>query len=169
MSEADGDARSGRIDARDAASDGKQLSLDGAHDVGNHPALVLIVEDEEPIADALALIVSEAGHESIIARHGRQALEIARVRPPELIFTDLMMPIMDGVEFIAALRAEWQYGLGPLPPIVLMTAGGMGRAEKAGADEVLPKPFDMTTIEAILRRYIRSGWRRSSGSVPPTC
>ena len=169
MSEADGDARSGRTDAREAASDGIQLSLDGSHDAGNDSALVLIVEDEEPIAEALSLIVSEAGHEPLVARHGRQALEITRERRPELILTDLMMPIMDGVEFIAALRAEWRYDLGPLPPIVLMTAGGIGRAEKAGADEVLPKPFEMATIEAILRRYVRSGWRRASESAPPPC
>lgn len=168
MSEADGDAADGRPGAREAASEGHQLALDDARGAGDDPALVLIVEDEEPISDALALIVVEAGHEPLVARHGREALEVARARHPELIITDLMMPIMDGAEFIAALRTEARNSRGSVPPIVLMTAGGLRRAEEAGADEVLPKPFDVVTVEDILRRYIRSGWRRSTSDASPS-
>ncbi len=161
MSEADGDAGA-------AASDGEQPSLDGAQDTADGPALVLIIEDEQPIADALAFIIADVGHLPILAKHGRQGLEIVRDRHPNLIITDLMMPVMDGAEFIARLHAGAQDGLGPVPPIVVMTAGGLRRAQEVGADEVLPKPFDVETVEDLLRRYIRSGWRRLSTNTPPS-
>jgi CheY-like chemotaxis protein len=162
VSEADGDAGSDREGTREAASDGKQLALDAAHDADEGPALVLIVEDEEPIAEALAYLVADAGYVPLQAKHGKQALEVARARHPDLIITDLMMPIMDGAELIAALHAESLDSFGPLPPIILMTASGLRHAQKAGADEVLLKPFDVATVEELLRRYIHRGRHRAS-------
>ncbi|HLJ82186.1 MAG TPA: response regulator, partial [Ktedonobacterales bacterium] len=97
------------------------------------PALVLIVEDEQPIAEALSFMVEDAGYTTIIASHGQQGLEIARARRLALIFTDLMMPRMDGAAFIAALKAEAaKDGALPPPPIILMTAAGFDYAQKAG-------------------------------------
>lgn len=160
MSGADGDAGSGR--PREAISDGEERSPDEAQDAEaeQEPALVLIVEDEEPIAEALTYIIEEAGYRAVAAENGRQGLEITRARHPALIITDLMMPLMSGAEFIAAIRAESGDGVGPAPPIVLMTAGGMRHAQGVGADEVLLKPFDVEKVEEILHRYLRSGWRR---------
>jgi DNA-binding response OmpR family regulator len=126
------------------------------------------VEDEEPIAEALAYIVTDAGHVPLRAKHGKQALEIARARRPDLIITDLMMPVLDGAELIAALHAESRDDTSSVPPIILMTAGGLHRAQKAGADEVLAKPFDVATVEELLRRYIHSGWRRSPTAASPS-
>ena len=175
MSGADGDADSDRKDAREATSDGAQSSPDGVRDAADapdaqaeeQPALVLIVEDEEPIAQALAYVIREAGYDSVHAAQGKVALEILRTRHPALIITDLMMPQMDGAELIAAIYAASD-GARPVPPIVLMTAGGMRRAEEAGADEVLRKPFSLEQIEDILERYITGGWQRPAPDEPPT-
>ena len=115
--------------------------------------VVLIVEDEEPIAQALAYVVEGAGHTTVVAVNGRAALELALAHRPNLIITDLMMPQMSGQELIRALRETWQAAT---PPIVLMTAAGPRYAEAAGADALLLKPFDLEQVEALLRRFLAS-------------
>ncbi|MGH2516149.1 MAG: response regulator [Ktedonobacterales bacterium] len=119
------------------------------------PALVLVVEDEQPIAEALSFMIEDAGYATLIASHGQQGLEMARARHPALIFTDLMMPRMDGAALIAALHADAaKDGEHPAPPIILMTAAGFGHAQRAGADIILAKPFDIKDIERLLARFL---------------
>jgi CheY-like chemotaxis protein len=113
------------------------------------PLLVLIVEDEEPIATALSFIVEDAGYVPLIAMHGRQALDLLRDRHPALIITDLMMPYMDGAQLIRAVRARY-----PDLPIVLMTAAGVQHSVATDADEIVPKPFNIADIEELLDRYL---------------
>lgn len=113
--------------------------------------VVLIAEDEEPIADALAYLVQSAGYRAVVAVHGAAALELAQAHRPDLIITDLMMPQMGGEELIRALRQTWP---GTAPPIVLMTAAGRRYAEAAGADAVLLKPFEIEEVEALLQRFL---------------
>ncbi len=118
------------------------------------PYLVLIAEDEEPIADALAMIVADAGYTPLLASHGKQALELARERHPALILTDLMMPLLNGAQLIAAIRADAELDNHRPPPIVLMTAAGMRRALEVNADALLKKPFEIAEVEALLRRFL---------------
>ncbi len=116
--------------------------------------LVLIAEDEEPIAEALTMIIEDAGYDSMTATHGRQALELARARRPDLVITDLMMPYLDGEELIAALHADAAHNNHSAPPIILMTAAGPRRAATVGADVVLRKPFNITDVEALLEHFL---------------
>lgn len=119
------------------------------------PRVVLIVEDEAPIAEALSLIIADAGYSPMVARHGLEALEMARARRPALVITDLMMPRLDGAGLVAALRADAAAnGTGAAPPIILMTAANIQLASQAGADAVLRKPFDIADVEALLRRFL---------------
>lgn len=115
-------------------------------------SLVLIVEDEQPIAEALAFIVEDAGYAVAVAAHGNEALERVRAGEcPDLLITDLMMPKMDGAALIRVLRST----LGPrMPPVVLMTAAGPQYAEPVGADAVLDKPFDLHKVESLLQRLL---------------
>jgi CheY-like chemotaxis protein len=138
----------------DKVSGGETPAGEIAH-VASRRGLVLIAEDEAPIAEALALIVEEAGYMPLTAAHGYQALELARVCRPALVITDLMMPQMDGVELIAALHADAaQDGRYPAPPMILMTAGVLRRGNEVGADAVLRKPFDLIELEALLLRFL---------------
>lgn len=116
------------------------------------PALVMIVEDETPIAEALALIIEDAGYHVLLASSGRMAIELIDAGAhPLLIFTDLMMPRMDGITLIRVLRAA----LGAAaPPIIIMTAGDKIIASQALADETLSKPFTIRQVEALLSRYL---------------
>lgn len=116
--------------------------------------LVLIVEDEAPIAEALTLIIEDAGYTAITAAHGKEALDLARGSRPRLVITDLMMPHLNGTDLIAALRADAKATGTEPPPVVLMTAAGPARTRDSGADAVLRKPFDITEIEALLRRFL---------------
>jgi CheY-like chemotaxis protein len=117
--------------------------------------IVLIAEDEAPIAEALAYLVDEIGYTAVIAAHGKEALALARAVRPRLIITDLMMPHLDGAELIAALRADATTG-SQLPLVILMTAAAPRRTRAANADAFLHKPFDIDDVEVLLRRFLES-------------
>ena len=116
--------------------------------------LVLIAEDEEPIAEIIATIIREMDATPIIASHGREAFALAQQIEPALVITDLMMPLMDGAELIAALRAKAGENGSKPPPVILMTASGRENALSTGADAFLSKPFDLEALETLLRRYL---------------
>ena len=116
--------------------------------------LVLIAEDEEPIAEAIAFLVEDNGYTSLIAKNGREALELARTRHPALVITDLMMPYMDGDELIQALHADAALDNHAPPPIILLSAAGLRRMQHADADAILPKPFELDDLERLLLRFL---------------
>ena len=109
--------------------------------------IVLIAEDEETIAETLAMIVEDAGYVPIVAYDGREALALARQHRPQLIITDLMMPYMSGSDLIAAVRRD-AGDRGSTPPrVVVVTAASRTLGEQSGADVVITKPFDVASIE----------------------
>jgi CheY-like chemotaxis protein len=67
---------------------------------------ILVVDDEPDLRFILRRIFEKAGHEVADAGHGAEALECVRGSPPELVVTDMMMPVMDGRELIRRLRAD---------------------------------------------------------------
>ncbi|HEV8192449.1 MAG TPA: response regulator, partial [Ktedonobacterales bacterium] len=110
------------------------------------PLVVLIAEDEEPIADALAIIVEEAGYTPLTASHGAAALQLARTHHPALLITDLMMPYLDGEKLIQALEADARLHGRARIPVILTTAVGGRRLEDVKADALLKKPFDVEDV-----------------------
>ena len=96
---------------------------------------ILVVDDEPDLRYLLRRVFERAGHVVADAGHGEAALEVVRGSPPDLVVTDMMMPVMDGAELIRRLRAD------PLTaqiPILAVT----GDAQLAGdADAVLGKPW----------------------------
>lgn len=118
------------------------------------PGIVLIVDDDKPIADYVALVVEEAGYAAAVATRGQQALALAQAHWPALVITDQMIPFMSGSALITALRAAAAASLRTAPPVILMTAASLRQANAAGADAVLRKPFDLADLEALLRRFL---------------
>lgn len=120
------------------------------------PPKVVIAEDEEPIAQALAIIIEDYGLTPLVADHGKHALELVRLHQPALVITDLMMPHMTGTQLIDAVRAEAAAANRMPPPIVLMSAANKQymRDGDAGADATLLKPFDIRQVEELLRRFV---------------
>jgi DNA-binding response OmpR family regulator len=119
---------------------------------GWEPGLVLIVEDEEPLADTIAFVVTEAGYRPLIALHGREALELARSRRPALVIVDLMLPHVNGAAVIRSLR---ETGPSSVPPIILITGANAVTARAAGADVVLLKPFNLDYLDSLLHRFLK--------------
>ncbi len=113
---------------------------------------VLVVEDEAYLCELIGDVIESEGHTVRKASNGLEALDRMQERKPQLILLDLMMPIMDGWEFMEALRAnpEWD-GM----PIVIITAiyDVKRTQEETGARAVITKPFDIDQIIEIVRLY----------------
>ncbi len=112
-------------------------------------ANVLIVDDEAAIRFAVGELLSERGHETVEAESGAAALE--RLDDADVVITDLVMPGMDGLALLAAIRAR-----SPQLPVVLLTARGTERtavaALKGGAFDYLTKPFDVDELASVIDR-----------------
>lgn len=117
---------------------------------------ILVVEDEQHIADGLGFNLKAEGHEPILARDGERALELLLVekRPVDVVVLDVMLPGKDGFEVAAELRARQHY-----VPILMLTARGRPedvlRGFAAGADDYLPKPFELAILIARVNGLLR--------------
>lgn len=117
-------------------------------------ARILIAEDDTHIGRVIALWLKRSGHEVVIANSGDKALEIIRERAPDLLVTDINMPVLDGLKLLEIVRAE---SLLAHQAIILTSrcdqADIEARAAVLGA-VVHPKPFSpinlAETIEAVL-------------------
>ena len=116
--------------------------------------LVLIADDEQPIATVVAGLVEDMGYTPQIASDGKQALQMARSSWPALLLTDLMMPGLNGIELIDAIRAEAVANNRPQVPTILMTAAGLARGQAARADAYIAKPFDLDELESLFRALL---------------
>ena len=124
-------------------------------------AKVLIVEDDEVIAEAMARHLTAAGHEPKIVAKGEQGLAALRYEPPDVLVLDLMLPQRDGWSVIEFARAN---GIGT--PIVVVSARGTEHdrvhALEIGADDYLVKPFSMKELVARVQAAARRGVRAQS-------
>ena len=114
---------------------------------------VLVVEDDPDIRDATAILLEDEGYQVEQAENGQRALELlARGPTPCLVLLDLMMPVMDGHEFLERLRA-----LGPpnaALPVVVMTAAHNPSVPEAR--QVIRKPYSVDALlEAVERHAVR--------------
>lgn len=107
--------------------------------------MVLVVDDEESLCELLAEILSEK-YEVIKAYNGKDALELARQRRPDLVISDVMMPHMSGVELLKALRDDPETK--KIPMILLSAASPQSVAQEAQA--FIRKPFELEVLEKIV-------------------
>ncbi len=106
--------------------------------------LVLVVDDDPDILDAVCDILSGEGYRVARARHGAEALDRVEEERPSVILLDLMMPVMDGVAFARALRRRPR-GDG-IPIVVISADGNPHKAASVGASGFLAKPFDIDAL-----------------------
>jgi DNA-binding response OmpR family regulator len=108
-------------------------------------ARVLIVNDEIDLLKLCEEALRDAGHEAEIIAGGKAALEYARRWRPDLIVLDWVMPDMDGTTVLARLKGHAET---KDIPVLAMSAlpDGVMRAQLAGADHFLPKPFDIDEL-----------------------
>jgi len=106
--------------------------------------LVLVVDDDPDILDAICDILEVEHYRVARARNGVEALERVEEERPAVILLDLMMPVMDGVTFAHALRQR--PFVGDVPILVISADGNPQRAASVGARGYLAKPFDIDAL-----------------------
>lgn len=109
----------------------------------NKPKRVLVVDDEPDVLVLLPSILERPGVEFETARHGADAIRMAREKAPDLVILDLMMPGTSGWEVLQALRADPDTK--DIPVLVLsakQTLGDVERSLSLGANDYLHKPFE---------------------------
>jgi CheY-like chemotaxis protein len=115
--------------------------------------VVLVVDDDPDILEALSEILEAEGFEIRRARNGKEALERLEPEPPHLILLDLMMPVMDGWEF--AQRMRQRPAVADVPIIVLSADRNVGsKAADIGAVGHLAKPFELNDLLDMVRRSL---------------
>jgi signal transduction histidine kinase len=119
----------------------------------SHPLNVLVIEDNEDVADTLFDWLESTGHRVSLARSGEIGVDLARQTRPNVVLCDLGLPGMDGFEVCKSIRA-----IGPEVHPVMIALSGFGQtkdlasAREAGFDDHLIKPVAPELLEALLRR-----------------
>lgn len=106
-------------------------------------AKVLIVDDEKALVELIASVVEDLGHQALCAYDGSEALKLAQSEKPQIIFCDIMMPVMTGYELLDQVRQD---NVLATTPVVMMSAAKIDRIRAASANGYMPKPFDLDKI-----------------------
>ncbi|MBW2596060.1 MAG: hybrid sensor histidine kinase/response regulator [Deltaproteobacteria bacterium] len=113
--------------------------------------LILVIDDEETIRDGCRQVLEKSGHAVITTGNGLDGIRIAREKHPDLVFVDLKMPGMSGLEIIDVLLED-------IPYVVLVVITGYAsivsavESMKRGAYDYLPKPFTPDQLRAVTKR-----------------
>jgi CheY-like chemotaxis protein len=116
-------------------------------------ATILVVDDEKPVRQFLMAAFEQEGHQVLEAYHGRHALNVlaSTSRHPDLVVSDVMMPVVGGVELCSILKTD------PTTadiPVILMSAAHSRASATSSADAIIAKPFDLDTLDALIERLL---------------
>jgi len=117
---------------------------------------ILAVDDERSILDVIRRRLESEGYEVITARDGEEALKVALAWGPDIAILDVIMPKMDGLELCRRMREQPE--LAGLPVLFLTSRESVEdriRGFEAGADDYLPKPFDLRELSLRIRALLR--------------
>ena len=124
---------------------------------------IMIVDDESSIRTMIGLFLNHNGYTVVSAANGAEALDmlLQSAELPELILLDLMMPVMNGVEFRGAQRTA--PALASIPVAVVSADANLrDKAPLLDADVYLSKPIDFTALLATVERYCEKGIAQGS-------
>ena len=129
---------------------------------------LLLVDDEPGVRESVQAYLEDNEEFKVqVASNATQAWELIEQESPDLIISDIMMPQVDGYQFLQKLRQDPRY---KVIPVIFLTARGMTtdriQGYNAGCDAYLPKPFDPEELEAIVKNLLekRSTISEASGS-----
>ena len=115
--------------------------------------LIMVVDDDQDLAEMLAIVLTGEGMEVDLVGRGDEVMEIFRATPPDLVLLDIMLPGIDGIEVCKQIRAE------SMVPIVMLTAKGetadVVKGLEFGADDYIVKPFQPGELIARIKTRLR--------------
>ena len=109
-------------------------------------ATILIIDDQESIRALLRTTLEAAGHKVVEAANGRVGLDLYRLKPTDLVITDILMPELNGLDLILALTRQFLHA-----KVIAISGSGEGKnvldhAKLLGARRTFRKPFSMTQL-----------------------
>ena len=114
---------------------------------------ILIVDDERSMREMLSILLEREGYETAMAKDGKEALQLFERSLFDLVITDIMMPVMNGIDLLAGIKA-----LSPDTPVLMITAFATAEqavdAIKLGAFHYFTKPFNNDEIRALVRNAL---------------
>ncbi|GIE97564.1 SpoIIE family protein phosphatase [Paractinoplanes rishiriensis] len=139
----------------DAGAEPEPRLVTGDAPATSRPGRLLVADDNADMRDYLVRLLRSAGHRVAAVGDGQAALEAARVQDPDLIISDVMMPRLDGLQLVGALRADPRTAS---TPVLLLSARAGQEASieglEAGADDYLVKPFSSAELLARVRANV---------------
>lgn len=129
------------------------------------PKHILLVDDDALMRRSLAFNLQQSGYTTSAAASGEDALQLARIDPPDLVLLDIGLPGMDGLEALQRLKGS----LGV--PVIFLTSRRRELDEvlglELGADDYVTKPFDLDVLLARIKAVLRRQERPSEPASPP--
>ena len=114
---------------------------------------ILVVDDEPPVCEAIAMLLAFDGCEVVTAGNGREALALFAPGKFDIVTTDYKMPEMNGAELALAIKA-----LAPAQPIIMITAHGdmikTSGVSLAAVDEMVSKPFQLADLREAIQKVL---------------
>jgi len=122
---------------------------------------ILVVEDDRQTQAIMRLILTRSNYNVSVVSNGQEAIQAVKIEPFDLIFMDVYMPIMDGLDATRCIR-KWENGTGHVPIIgtTAIIESEHRRCLEAGMDAVIWKPFDTGQIYQIISVFVKG-----SGSI----
>lgn len=131
---------------------------------GSSPRPILVVDDDPKIVHLVRTYLEREGHRVTAAHDGRSALASMALDPPALVVLDLMLPEVDGISVLRAIRRR------DATPVVVLSARGTARDRvgglEEGADDYVPKPFSPAELVLRIRRLLRTAPARAETHEP---
>jgi two-component system OmpR family response regulator len=117
---------------------------------------ILIIEDEEHVANLLADAVKFQGHDAVVAIDGQKGLALLERELPDAVFLDIVMPAPNGIEVLRRIRERWR----ELPVVVISggaSAGQIKEAKRLGVSDCVEKPLMLNQITEAITALRKSG------------
>jgi PAS domain S-box-containing protein len=132
------------------------------------PRTILVIDDRWENRTVLQNLLEPIGFQIILAADGKIGLEKLRSGQPDLVITDLLMPVMDGYEFLKAVRGDDQLH----HTTIIVSSASVSQADQQlaitqGGDDFLPKPIDTQLLFQLLATHLSLTWVYDASSVPP--
>lgn len=120
-------------------------------------ARILFIDDDPMALETLSKAVEVFGHQALHAHNGKEGLELARQQSPDLIFTDLRLPDMEGLALVEQLHNDPQTA--SIPVLVLSASPALDetkRAQAAGAQGYINKPIRLQALLELIQKHCAS-------------